>query len=80
MLCKCSGKYIDIYFILKITYLNDVITAKWGVREPPRFLEEDCWSISAGHFTPVNHIPRFERFPYRLTLIDLLFLILMDYI
>ena len=20
MLCKCSGKYIDIYFILKITY------------------------------------------------------------
>ena len=21
MLCKCSGKYIDIYFILKITYL-----------------------------------------------------------
>ena len=21
VLCKCSGKYIDIYFILKITYL-----------------------------------------------------------
>ena len=21
MLCKCSGKYIDIYFILKITFL-----------------------------------------------------------
>ena len=21
MLCKCSGKYIDIYFILKITYI-----------------------------------------------------------
>ena len=21
MLCKCSGKYIDIYFNLKITYL-----------------------------------------------------------
>ena len=20
MLCKCSGKYIDIYFILKITF------------------------------------------------------------
>ena len=22
MLCKCSGKYIDIYFILKITFLE----------------------------------------------------------
>ena len=22
MLCKCSGKYIDIYFILKITYFS----------------------------------------------------------
>ena len=22
VLCKCSGKYIDIYFILKITFLN----------------------------------------------------------
>ena len=22
MLCKCSGKYIDIYFILKITFLG----------------------------------------------------------
>ena len=22
MLCKCSGKYIDIYFILKITYYH----------------------------------------------------------
>ena len=22
MLCKCSGKYIDIYFILKITYFH----------------------------------------------------------
>ena len=21
VLCKCSGKYIDIYFILKITFL-----------------------------------------------------------
>ena len=24
MLCKCSGKYIDIYFILKITYIRVV--------------------------------------------------------
>ena len=24
MLCKCSGKYIDIYFILKITYWSEV--------------------------------------------------------
>ena len=24
MLCKCSGKYIDIYFILKITFWSDV--------------------------------------------------------
>ena len=23
MLCKCSGKYIDIYFNLKITYLGN---------------------------------------------------------
>ena len=22
VLCKCSGKYIDIYFILKITYFH----------------------------------------------------------
>ena len=22
MLCKCSGKYIDIYFILKITFYS----------------------------------------------------------
>ena len=26
MLCKCSGKYIDIYFILKITYILTVYT------------------------------------------------------
>ena len=25
MLCKCSGKYIDIYFILKITYYKNFI-------------------------------------------------------
>ena len=25
MLCKCSGKYIDIYFILKITYYNNAL-------------------------------------------------------
>ena len=24
MLCKCSGKYIDIYFILKITFLRQL--------------------------------------------------------
>ena len=39
MLCKCSGKYIDIYFILKITfcYANLLPTdpgteevAEWG--------------------------------------------------
>ena len=23
MLCKCSGKYIDIYFILKITFQRE---------------------------------------------------------
>ena len=45
MLCKCSGKYIDIYFILKITYLryfniqncdytveNSFITVFMGIR------------------------------------------------
>ena len=26
MLCKCSGKYSDIYFILKITFWGDVCT------------------------------------------------------
>ena len=25
MLCKCSGKYIDIYFILKITFFSYVL-------------------------------------------------------
>ena len=24
MLCKCSGKYIDIYFILKITFFGAI--------------------------------------------------------
>ena len=24
VLCKCSGKYIDIYFVLKITFYLDV--------------------------------------------------------
>ena len=24
VLCKCSGKYIDIYFILKITYMVEL--------------------------------------------------------
>ena len=27
MLCKCSGKYIDIYFILKITYFLECFRA-----------------------------------------------------
>ena len=27
MLCKCSGKYIDIYFNLKITYLYIIRSA-----------------------------------------------------
>ena len=58
--------------------VNDVITAEWRVREPPYFLEEDGWSISAGHFTPVNHIRQFERFLYHLTPNYLLFPILMD--
>ena len=25
VLCKCSGKYIDIYFILKMTFLSDIL-------------------------------------------------------
>ena len=41
MLCKCSGKYIDIYFILKITFfhlfrkiLNIVVsTSTWSQNE-----------------------------------------------
>ena len=28
MLCKCSGKYTDIYFILKITYIDLEILSK----------------------------------------------------
>ena len=31
MLCKCSGKYIDIYFILKITFLCSHSYKKGGV-------------------------------------------------
>ena len=29
VLCKCSGKYIDIYFNLKITFLCSSISDKW---------------------------------------------------
>ena len=28
VLCKCSGKYIDIYFIMKITYLFHLYSVK----------------------------------------------------
>ena len=28
MLCKCSGKYIDIYFNLKITFLQQINVLK----------------------------------------------------
>ena len=27
VLCKCSGKYIDIYFILKITFQSCILTS-----------------------------------------------------
>ena len=30
MLCKCSGKYIDIYFILKITYYTGANNSSRG--------------------------------------------------
>ena len=29
MLCKCSGKYIDIYFNLKIAYVYTFIQHSW---------------------------------------------------
>ena len=34
MLCKCSGKYIDIYFILKITFssIPSLIAQKFNVQ------------------------------------------------
>ena len=31
MLCKCSGKYIDIYFILKITFYVVLLSANGGI-------------------------------------------------
>ena len=30
MLCKCSGKYIDIYFNLKITYCLYIFSSETG--------------------------------------------------
>ena len=39
MLCKCSGKYIDIYFILKITcclcFRHVLILERPGIASPP---------------------------------------------
>ena len=32
MLCKCSGKYIDIYFNLKITYIYLYVTIYYRVK------------------------------------------------
>ena len=40
MLCKCSGKYIDIYFILKITFLQRT----FGNNKPAR--EGRCLMLS----------------------------------
>ena len=31
MLCKCSGKYIDIYFNLKITYSWVLLRYSWAL-------------------------------------------------
>ena len=31
MLCKCSGKYIDIYFILKITYFVSDLALRYVI-------------------------------------------------
>ena len=39
MLCKCSGKYIDIYFNLKITFHNkinfNILTCILNYSRPP---------------------------------------------
>ena len=32
MLCKCSGKYIDIYFILKITFQQVIRAGTWVLK------------------------------------------------
>ena len=32
MLCKCSGKYIDIYFILKITFYKKCMGEKSKIK------------------------------------------------
>ena len=42
MLCKCSGKHIDIYFILKITYL-DYLTS---LALPTKTLNKQTWQPS----------------------------------
>ena len=34
MLCKCSGKYIDIYFILKITFYSHIIICQFAALFP----------------------------------------------
>ena len=34
MLCMCSGKYIDIYFIMKITYYYRIIKCKHYEQAP----------------------------------------------
>ena len=43
VLCKCSGKYIDIYFILKVTF-HSVLLAM--TRDPAEF-GWHCWSNTA---------------------------------
>ena len=45
MLCKCSGKYIDIYFNLKITFrnfLNCFLQTK-SLQLDHFEMEEECW-------------------------------------
>ena len=43
MLCKCSGKYIDIYFNLKITFLSFFLDSFEVVVE--WFSSSHCWSL-----------------------------------
>ena len=52
MLCKCSGKYIDIYFILKITFWSDASDVGWGAHLGDRVVS-GLWDQSEA-LLPVN--------------------------
>ena len=60
MLCKCSGKYIDIYFKLKITFFKHFILyipiyAMAFIEEKVQFWEKRPPPIKNSGYGPVRH-------------------------